>query len=276
MKDIVNWIKGVSEKISIEEKKIIAVIGILIFVIGIAFLTFEVLQDEKQGYDVETKMVTEDKLAGRKENVNKQGKEKEWTEGEIKNRELHIEANKPEPIEIKPMLDGTSGVLYSELKPLPLEDTLEEISIRAKKNDKVYPKTEKITSEIIKRLKSYPTYNYDGNGKISKLYVSFEDMYKNRKENCGYIVKSFSPSMVDIYKYGEVIWGTSPRLVYKTPIGQKAVRGIIQIKYYRANNPYDLKPFKWYERDVEYRLTFATEGKHLNKIVYLSNWMEVE
>lgn len=252
---------------------------------------------EPQPYDIQidegiadVAQIEEDpKETVKKENI-------EISEGRIKDIEIHIEAYKPDDIRLEPMVDGTSSDYYHKLKDIPIENTYsDEISVTLKdenigsynkekliqevsevdinQRDSFKPRFYCASEEDIKRLQSYKCYKLTANGEISQNYQSFEDKYQNDRNDCEYLFRNFYPSF---YKNALTTWISSEELIFDTPLNRGAVRGILKLKYYREDNIYGLKPFKNYERDVEYRLNFTVDGKFVNKIIYLSDWKEVK
>ncbi|WP_459195657.1 S-layer homology domain-containing protein [Wukongibacter baidiensis] len=157
-----------------------------------------------------------------------------------------------------------------------------ERKIPEKPSNEIPKRTTKLTEEDITRLQAYECFKYSLDGKIGELYTSFEDMYKNRRANCEHVVKSFHPKTSTDYKGrteytgAKIGWITSSRLVYKTLIGDKAIRGVIQLKYSTDNNKFGLEADKWYECDIEFRYSMTTDGDYINKTNYLSEWKLVE
>ncbi|WP_459195623.1 S-layer homology domain-containing protein [Wukongibacter baidiensis] len=151
-----------------------------------------------------------------------------------------------------------------------------------KPSNEIPKRTTKLTKEDIDRLQAYECLKYSLDGKIGELYTSFEDMYQNRRANCEHVIKSFNPKSSRDYKGkteytgAEIGWTTSPKLVYKTLIGDKAIRGVIQLKYSTDNNKFGLEADKWYECDIEFRYSMTTDGNYISKIKYLSNWRMVK
>lgn len=257
----------------------IVMIGLAILTAVFLFIFFGI--KEPQGYGDEIAIENEkDVIRNEVEKVEREEAEK--IVNEIKNKEIYIEAHKRGQIMLKPMLDTASAELYTELKPLPIENSYgDNVSIKLKENCKTpSDRTIKLSKEDVERLQGYKvwskTKDLEGNLTVDPNYKSFEDMYKNRKDICKFVNKAFHPEMFSYYKYAEVDWITSDNLIYQTPLSQYAVRGIIKLKYYRANNRYHLKTDKWYERDVEYKLSFTTDGNFINEIIYLTDWKEVK
>lgn len=203
-------------------------------------------------------------------------------------------------IVLEPMVDGTSSEFRQEFKELPIESVysdeifmdLKEENIGAYDKENlvkgiydidandldqykilVGPQWELPSDEEIKRLKSYECYKLTYDGKLSANYKSFEAKYKNDRNNAEYVYNSFHPASV--YANAQITWKSSPKLIYDTPLNQAAIRGVIIFRYYDDKKAkYGLKMLKKYERDVEFRLKFTTDGKFLNKAIYLSDWRE--
>lgn len=258
------------------DKKMMLVMGVLTFVLILGAIGINMWEKEPAGYgyDIDIGEIP-DESVNEEENKTPEEMEREKIQ-KIKKWEREVEIKKPNRITEKPMLDPKSSEIFTELKPLPIEKSLDGVDIIRKNSDSTYRKTTELTKEIADRLKSYECYKLTGDGKVSRVYKSFEDMYERERDNCQGYSKWFHPARIDEYKYGKVIWISSPELIYRTAQSHISVRGVIQIKYLRTNNRYNLESDKYYERDVEYLFKDTTDGRFLTKIIYLSNWKEVE
>lgn len=156
----------------------------------------------------------------------------------------------------------------------------------------IQKRTTELTEEDIERLQSYEVYKLTLDGKVSQNYQSFEDKYKNNRNDCEYVLNNFYPSKFKVeyfdtkkgeevseqppYQRAESNWISSPKLVYDDPVNDSVIRGIIQIKYTSDSNPYGLKANTWYEADAEYFIRFTTDGNYMRKFEHLSEFKEVK
>jgi hypothetical protein len=125
-------------------------------------------------------------------------------------------------------------------------------------------------------LRRLQSYSLDSNG---ELYVSFQDMYTNKKSECDALLKKFSPTTLSSYNKAKVGWLTSPKLVYYSPLGQYCIRGILSLTYY-SSNEYGFTPNITYQGEAEYKLrNSVSDGKitlKLENTNYLSDFKAVK
>lgn len=171
-----------------------------------------------------------------------------------------------------------------------------------KPTNDITKRTTKLTEEDIERLQEYECYKLTYDGKLSANYKSFEEKYKNDRNNAKYVYKNFKPKgfLYSWYKYetdtsgeeylytdAEVNWLSSPKLVYDNPVNSSVIRGILQIKYpkdkvvyreypVRDNDTSTLKANTLYEVDVEFDTRFTTDGNYVPQYKYLSDFKEVK
>lgn len=254
-------------------KSVIVVSVILIILMLLAGIYFGFIYEPKNAYDVawdieesiskEVKEVEEKIVDEPKENKEEGDKKKPTVKEIIR----EIEKNKPRfNLTIEPNI-VVEYKDYTELK----EASLETVVGKLKPDGEIHPMTMKLTEEDIKRLQEYDA------PKIG-LYIGFND-YDN--ESAEYWIKSINPISFPTYKSAKVEWLTDPRLVYKTAIGQRGIRGVLKIQYFEEENRFKVEPNKVYELDTEIIVSETANYDNsislkLNEILYLSNLKEVE
>lgn len=126
----------------------------------------------------------------------------------------------------------------------------------------------------IQYLQSYAPYATLTSG---GSYTSFQDMYLNQRANCDALMTRFSAVTLSDYSQAKSEWITSPKLVYRSILGQYCVRGVLSLTYNTAGNKFGLTPNVKYQREVEYilRNTYPNNILTLEDIVYLSKFVPV-
>ncbi|MQL51855.1 copper amine oxidase N-terminal domain-containing protein [Desulfofundulus thermobenzoicus] len=164
-----------------------------------------------------------------------------------------------------------------------------------------------LTEEDIKRLQSYPMF--DGSESLqgevnTDSFRSFEQMQADPylREDAELVVKHDTldallnmrethigtigthgykvlPSLKE-YDGAEMKWLTDPRLVYRTALFQRGIRGVLLVTF-PDSNKFGLTPGRTYEQDVEFRVINSLDWgtgeftKKLEQIVLLSDFRPV-
>jgi len=134
-----------------------------------------------------------------------------------------------------------------------------------------------LTDSNIQHLQGYAPYSSAGG---PGAYIDFTTEYSTQKADCDGLVKAFSPITLSDYYKMQAQWLTSPKLVYRSVIGQFCIRGVLTLTAYEDGNTFGLAPNVKYQREVEYRLTNAVKnGKitlSLDSTHYLSEFKAVK
>lgn len=155
----------------------------------------------------------------------------------------------------------------------PPTTTKPPVSTKPQIDQDPVPAITSLSDADIQRLQSYPVDLYDA------PYVSFKDMYANKKAECDALLNKFSPVTLSAYDKAKVGWLTSPKLVYYSTLSQYCNRGILTLTFY-GDNQFGLTPNLPYQCEVEYRLrNSVTNGRvtlKLESTIYLSGFKAVK
>lgn len=174
----------------------------------------------------------------------------------------------PESVEApKESSSATKEIPRQSLPPLKVAP--KELEVPPPASQEAVQAITALSDADIQRLQSYK--QFDGGGS----YTSFQDMYLNQRANCDGLMAKFSAVTLSDYAQAKVEWLTSPKLVYRSIIGQFCVRGVLSLTYYNAENKFRLTPNVKYQREVEYRLrsSYGSTTLKLESTAYLSDFV---
>lgn len=251
-------------------------IGATIFILFLCVgIYFGFIYEPKNAYDVAWD-IEDTATDANKSEVEPTEKAKDNKAEEVKKEptveEIIREVEKSKPrfnLDIQPNLVADYKD-YTELK----EANWEVAMVKFDFNGEIYPMTKELSEEDIKRFQEYDT------PKIG-AYIGFEKYYEERRDSAEHWIKSINPASFPNYKNAKVEWITDPKLVYKTAIGQRGIRGILRIQYFEEENRFKVEANKIYEIDTEIVVSETANYDNsisikLNKILYLSNLREVK